>query len=61
MPSTNPLAQFVGRNLPGGAHWSGVIRRGVTLRFAALGAGANVSVLLYNHEDRSSATTCPIR
>ena len=36
--------------LPGGMHWSGVIRRGVTLRLTALQAGANVSALLFNFE-----------
>jgi len=46
-------------NMPGGAQWSGVIRRGVTLRFTALGAGANVSVLLYNHEDRTERYNMP--
>lgn len=38
--------------VPGGAHWSGVLRRGVTLRVADLQGGANVSMLFYNHEDR---------
>lgn len=38
--------------MPGGAQWSGVLRRGVTLRITALGAGANVSALFYNFEDR---------
>ena len=36
--------------MPGGAQWSGVIRRGLTLRLAALGTDANVSALFYNHE-----------
>lgn len=38
--------------VPGGAQWSGIVRRGVTLRLTALGGGANVSALFYNHEDR---------
>ena len=38
--------------VPGGAHWSGVLRRGVTLRVTDLQGGANVSMLFYNHEDR---------
>jgi len=33
--------------VPGGAHWSGVIRRGVTLRLTDREGGANASVLLY--------------
>lgn len=36
--------------LPGGAHWSGVLRRGVSLRLRALAADANVAALLYSHE-----------
>jgi hypothetical protein len=38
--------------MPGGAQWSGIIRRGVTFRLTALGSDANVSALFYNHEDR---------
>jgi uncharacterized protein len=45
--------------MPGGAHWSGLIRRGVTLRLTALGVGGNVSALLYNHEDRSERYNMP--
>ena len=36
--------------LRGGAHWSGVIRRGVTLRLVAGGDNANVAALFYSHE-----------
>jgi urea carboxylase-associated protein 2 len=39
--------------VPGGAHWSGVLRRGNTLRIIAVEGGANVSLLLYNYEDRT--------
>jgi len=38
--------------VPGGAHWSGVLRRGVTLRVTDLAGGANVAMLFYNQEDR---------
>ena len=38
--------------VPGGAHWSGVLRRGVTLRVTDLQGGANVAMLFYNQEDR---------
>jgi urea carboxylase-associated protein 2 len=37
-------------DVPGGAHWSGVLRRGVTLRFTARADGANVSILFYNSQ-----------
>jgi len=33
-----------------GAHWSGIVRRGTSLRITALQAGANVAALLYNYE-----------
>ncbi len=36
--------------LAGGAHWSGVLRRGTTLRITALEGGANVAAMLYNYE-----------
>lgn len=37
--------------VPGGAHWSGVLRRGVTLRVTDTQGGANVSAVLYNWEN----------
>ena len=33
-----------------GAHWSGILRRGTSLRITALEAGTNVAAMLYNHE-----------
>jgi urea carboxylase-associated protein 2 len=38
--------------VPGGAHWSGVLRRGNTLRVTDIEGGANVSMLFYNYEDK---------
>jgi urea carboxylase-associated protein 2 len=38
--------------VPGGAHWSGVLRRGNTLRVTDLEGGANVAMLFYNYEDK---------
>ncbi|MBC7733689.1 MAG: urea carboxylase-associated family protein [Bacteriovorax sp.] len=35
-------------SLPGGAHWSGRMRRGTTLRLTDVRGGANVSALFYN-------------
>jgi urea carboxylase-associated protein 2 len=35
-----------------GSHFSGVLRRGTTLRLIDLEGGANVAALFYNHEDR---------
>jgi uncharacterized protein len=39
-------------SLHSGSHWSGVLRRGTTLRLTDVEGGANVSALFYNHEDR---------
>jgi urea carboxylase-associated protein 2 len=39
-------------HLLGGSHWSGVLRRGTTLRLTDLEGGANVATLFYNYEDR---------
>ncbi|HXC59512.1 MAG TPA: urea amidolyase associated protein UAAP1 [Steroidobacteraceae bacterium] len=36
--------------LRGGAHWSGVLRRGVSLRMTARASEANVAALFYSHE-----------
>ena len=38
-------------NVPAGAHWSGVLRRGVTLRITDVNGGANAAMLLYNWEN----------
>jgi urea carboxylase-associated protein 2 len=37
--------------LPGGAHWSGRLRRGTTLRIVDIEGGANVAAMFYNAED----------
>lgn len=39
-------------DVPGGAHWSGVLRRGTTLRFTDTEGCANVSLLLFNQEEK---------
>jgi uncharacterized protein len=39
--------------IPGGTHWSGVIRRGNTLRITDINGGANVSTMMFNHEEKS--------
>jgi uncharacterized protein len=36
--------------LPGGAHWSGVMRRGSALRLTDIDGGANLSALFWNFE-----------
>ena len=48
--------------LPGGTHWSGVLRRGTTLRFTDVDGRANVSALMSTTRCiPPSATTCPTR
>jgi urea carboxylase-associated protein 2 len=37
--------------IPGGCHWSGLVRRGTVLRFTDLDGGANLAALFYNPED----------
>lgn len=38
--------------LPGGCHWSGIVRRGVTLRLIDVKGAANAAVLLFNSEEK---------
>ncbi|MDQ3186987.1 MAG: urea carboxylase-associated family protein [Pseudomonadota bacterium] len=38
--------------IPGGCHWSGIVRRGVTLRLVDVTGGANAAALFFNHEDK---------
>lgn len=43
----------------GGAHWSGQMRRGMTLRLTDIVGGANASVLLFRDEDRLERYNMP--
>lgn len=43
----------------GGAHWSGLLRRGTTLRLTDVAGGANASMLLYNYDDRTERYNMP--
>ena len=38
--------------LPGGCHWSGLLRRGAVLRLTSEGTGANCSILFFNQEEK---------
>lgn len=38
--------------IPGGCHWSGILRRGLTLRLADVTGGANAAVLFFNQEEK---------
>ncbi len=39
-------------DIPGGCHWSGIVRRGMTLRLTDANGGANAAVLFYNQEEK---------
>jgi uncharacterized protein len=45
--------------VPGGNHWSGLMRRGSALRFTDLEGGANVSLLLYNMDEKLERYNMP--
>lgn len=45
--------------LPGGAHWSGVLRRGTALRLTDLEGRANVSALFFNQDQKSERYNMP--
>lgn len=38
--------------IPGGCHWSGIVRRGMTLRLLDIDGGANAAVLFFNQEEK---------
>lgn len=50
MESLPPIEPQWEETLRGGAHWSGVLRRGQALRLTSRGANACVSALLYSRE-----------
>ncbi|MEO8132360.1 MAG: urea amidolyase associated protein UAAP1 [Betaproteobacteria bacterium] len=45
--------------VPGGMHWSGVMRRGTALRFADPEGGANVAALFWNFEEKNERYNMP--
>jgi len=45
--------------VPGGTAWSGVLRRGNTLRFTDTLGSANVAVMLYNAEEKTERYNMP--
>lgn len=50
MSGTTPDWVLWEEHLRNGAHWSGIVKRGTTLRFMALEPGSNLSVSLFNSE-----------
>ncbi len=47
--------------LPGGKHWSFIMRRNNLLRLTDIDGGANVGMLFYNPSPISRALQCPTR
>jgi urea carboxylase-associated protein 2 len=47
-----PNANLWEETIPGGCHWSGIMRRGTTLRLMDIAGGANAAVLFYNLEEK---------
>lgn len=40
------------QHIPGGCHWSGILRHGLTLRLTDVSGGANAAVLFFNPEEK---------
>ncbi|MDI1310095.1 MAG: urea carboxylase-associated family protein [Methylotenera sp.] len=59
MSTFNPNEILWEETVPGGNHWSGLMRRGSALRFTDLQGGANVSLLLYNFEEKLERYNMP--
>ena len=59
MSTFNPKEILWEETVPGGNHWSGLMRRGSALRFTDLQGGANVSLLLYNMEEKLERYNMP--
>ena len=47
-----PRALLWDQYIPGGCHWSGILRRGLTLRLTDVTGGANAAILFFNSEEK---------
>jgi uncharacterized protein YcgI (DUF1989 family) len=54
-----PELELWAETLPGGMHWSGLLRRGNTLRITDVQGRANLSALFFNCDDRSERYSMP--
>jgi uncharacterized protein len=45
--------------IPGGSHWSGIVRRGTALRLTDLKGGANCSAIFFNQEEKLERYNMP--
>lgn len=59
MNDINPDLVLWEETVPGGNHWSGILRRGSALRLTDLGGGANVAALFYNREEKLERYNMP--
>jgi urea carboxylase-associated protein 2 len=59
MSESTPYWVLWEEHVMAGAHWSGLLRRGVTMRIMDVKGGANVSMLLYNYDDRLERYNMP--
>jgi len=50
---------LLSERIPGGAHWSYRLSRGMTVRLVALEAGANLSVVLYSAQEKLERYNMP--
>jgi uncharacterized protein len=55
----NPNEILWQETVPGGNHWSGLMRRGSALRLTDLQGGANASILFYNMEEKLERYSMP--
>ena len=51
-----PHALLWDQYIPGGCHWSGILRRGLTLRLTDVTGGANAAMLFFNRKKNWNAT-----
>lgn len=57
---TKPIKNILWEErIPGGTHWSGILRRGCALRLTDLEGGANVSALFFNQEEKLERYNMP--
>ncbi|MET3105999.1 urea carboxylase-associated protein 2 [Oxalobacteraceae bacterium GrIS 1.18] len=55
----DPAQHLWSEELPGGAHWSYVVKRGTTIRCTDLEGMANLSILVYNADERLERLNIP--
>lgn len=54
-----PMKSLLKEALPGGGHWSMVVKRGQLLRVTDIGGGANVALLAFNALEKSERLNLP--